>query len=297
MIDQARPRTAEARRRARSRSRPHRWLMAGALFCIAALGACGIGQQPEPGDPTTTASTQPTVSVTDTVPPDQTTATQPEQTTAPPTGPTTAPTPQPTTAPTTAAPTAPTTTIIATTVVPTSAPPVTVAPDSDGVFTLGWLLVVLLLMIAFALVVAATMAATRRADAKQAARRELLNHLSEIVGTSRWVHDSGSNEVLLATDVNQMQMAWYEVRARIITLESDIAALTANTFDVGLTSDLNYLAQSLADLRSAEEGYVTTKARAGNSRAELTRISDETVGARRRQLQAAIEPIAAAMRR
>ena len=157
-------------------------------------------------------------------------------------------------------------------------------------------LLLLLLLAALALVAVLALTAARRAEARKAARVRRNSALAEIVGNGRWIHDSGSLEILLATDVNRMQLNWYEVRGRIVALESDVAALSANTEAVGLANDLNYLGQCLANLRSAEDAYVTTKSRAGNNRAELTRISDETVGARRRQLQSAIEPIAAAMR-
>ena len=163
--------------------------------------------------------------------------------------------------------------------------------------TLDWILIGLLLLATIALTAAIVMFATGRAEAKAAARRALQNRLSDIVGRSRWVHDSGSREVLLSIDVDRMQLAWTEVRGRIVGLESDLAALSTQLDDPGLVSDLQYLARSLGDLRSAQEAYVTTRARAGNSRTELTRISDETVSARRRQLQGAIEPLAAALRR
>ena len=178
------------------------------------------------------------------------------------------------------------------------APTTLVAPStsSSALSPVRLAVLLLLFLAALALVAILALAAARRVEARKAARMRRNRALAEIVGNGRWIHDSGSLEILLATDINRMQTNWYEVRGRIVALESDVAALSANTENIGLANDLNYLAQCLTNLRSAEDGYVTTKSRAGNNSAELTRISDETVSARRRQLQSAIEPIAAAMR-
>ncbi|MDH3681113.1 MAG: hypothetical protein OEV40_14335, partial [Acidimicrobiia bacterium] len=184
---------------------------------------------------------------------------------------------------------------------PTEAPPAEggasePAADEDGLSTEDWILLLAIGAVALIVIFGAIGAVNRRSASKAATRSELSARLSEIVGQSRWLHDSGSVEVLLATDPDQMQMAWRDVRTRMVDLESRIATMAAGTGDPNLDQDLRYLGQCVADLRSAEEGYVNTRLRAGQDQAALTRTSDQTVTDRRQQLQYAIEPVASALR-
>lgn len=173
----------------------------------------------------------------------------------------------------------------------------TPAPRQDGGLTTeSWVLLLAIGMIVVALLIAAILAANRRSVAKAAAAAELYGYLSEIIAGARWVHDSGTVAVLLATDSDRLLTTWNEVRRRMVDLESQIATLAAQTSEPDLHHDLRYLGLCVADLRSAEEGYVSTRTRSSDRAGELTRTSDETVSLRRRQLSTAIASLAAEMR-
>lgn len=188
---------------------------------------------------------------------------------------------------------------------PETAPPETDAPapeepassSDDGLSNEDWILLMVIGGVALVILFGVTTAANRRSETRAAARAALSSRLGEIVGQSRWVHDSGSVEVLLATDLDQMQLAWRDVRTRMVDLEGRIATMAAETGDQNLDRDLRYLGECVADLRSAEEGYVNTRSRAGRDQAALTQTSDQVVVDRRQQLRYAIDPIAAAARR
>lgn len=188
---------------------------------------------------------------------------------------------------------------------PETAPPETAAPASeepasssdDSLSNEDWILLIVIGGVALVILFGVTTAANRRSETKAAARAALSSRLGEIVGQSRWVHDSGSVEVLLATDLDQMQMAWRDVRTRMVDLEGRIATMAAETGDQDLDRDLRYLGECVADLRSAEESYVNTRSRASRDQAALTETSDQVVIDRRQQLRYAIDPVAAAMRR
>ena len=187
---------------------------------------------------------------------------------------------------------------------PETAPPETDAPapeepgssSDDSLSTEDWILLLAIGGVALVIIFGVTTVANRRSESKAAARAALNAGLGEIVGQSRWVHDSGSVEVLLATDLEQMQMAWRDVRTRMVDLEGRIATMAAGTGDQNLDRDLRNLGECVADLRSAEEGYVNTRTRAGRDQAALTETADQVVIDRRQQLRYAIEPVAAAMR-
>ncbi len=182
----------------------------------------------------------------------------------------------------------------------TEAPPADGGETSDdGLSTEDWILLGVLAVVVVALIAGVTSAAGRRSAAKAAAGSELRTQLSEIVGASRWVHDSGSIEILLATDPAQAQSAWMEVRRRMVDLEGQISVMAAGTTDTNLDTILRNLGQSVAELRGAAETYVSAKLRLAGAAdsAELLRLPDQTVNDHRQRLQAAIEPVAAAARR
>jgi len=149
---------------------------------------------------------------------------------------------------------------------------------------------------AVAVIVGAMTMANRRSQASAAATTQRQRYLGEIVAQSRWIHDSGSIELLLATDPDQLQRIWNDLRTRIVNLESQLGPYPAGSGDENLDRDLAYLSQCLSDLRAASEGYVTTRLRAGDHQAELVRSANQAVSDRRAVLQTAIEPVAAAMR-
>lgn len=167
--------------------------------------------------------------------------------------------------------------------------------SDDGLSTEDWILLGVFAVVVVAVIVWATSAAGRRSAAKAAADSELRRRLGEIVGAGRWIHDSGSVEILLATDPGQAQSAWIEVRRRMVDLEGQIWATTAETTDTKLVTALRSLGRSVTELRGATESYVSAKLRlAGTADGEqLLRIPDQAVNDHRQRLQAAIEPVAA----
>lgn len=171
------------------------------------------------------------------------------------------------------------------------------AVEEDGLSDSDWVLLILLGIAAVALIGAAITAAGRHSASKSARKNAVATRLSDIVGSCRWIHDSGSMEVLLVQDPSQIQSAWAPVRTRMMDAESQISTLAANTSDDDLQRSLHDLGQSLNALRSAEEAYVTAKARAvGLEGQELLRTSYQTVIDRRREFQMSIEPVATEMR-
>ena len=171
--------------------------------------------------------------------------------------------------------------------------------SDDGLSTEEWVLLGVLAVVVVAVIAGITSAASRRSATKAAASSELHAQLSEIVGTSRWIHDSGSVEILLATDPTQAQSAWMEVRRRMVDVEGQISAMAAGTTDTNLQAVLRNLGQSVGELRGAAETYVSAKLRlAGTADSDdLLRIPDQAVNDHRQRLRAAIEPVAAAVRR
>lgn len=183
---------------------------------------------------------------------------------------------------------------------PTTEAPATESGETsdDGLSTEDWILLGILAVVAVAVIAGISSAAGRRSAAKASASSERRAQLNEIVGASRWVHDSGSIELLLATDPAQTQSAWMEVRRRMVDLEGQISVMAAGTTDGNLDTVLTNLGRSVAELRGAAETYVSAKLRlAGTADSdEFLRMSDQTVNDHRQRLQAAIEPVAAAAR-
>ncbi|MGI9598233.1 MAG: hypothetical protein ACR2QK_18870 [Acidimicrobiales bacterium] len=158
-----------------------------------------------------------------------------------------------------------------------------------------WILLILLGIAAVALIAAAVSAAGRHSASKSARKNAVANRLGDIIGSARWIHDSGSMEVLLVQDPNQIQSAWAPVRTRMMDVESQISTLAANTRDGDLQRSLHGLGQAVTSLRSAEEGYVTTMTRSRGAEQELLRSNHQSVIDRRRDLQMAIDPVAMEM--
>lgn len=179
---------------------------------------------------------------------------------------------------------------------PADTAPTGPAPGSEGLSTEDWFLLLTLGMAVVSIIVIALAVASRRSQATTEHRAALHSRLREVVGQSRWIHDAGSVEVLLATDPEQLTRVWNELRTRMVDLESRIATLAASTGEVSLDRDLRHLAQCVADLRNAEEAYVTTGSRVRGNHADLTRTANQTVADYRLRLQAAIERVADAMR-
>jgi len=160
-----------------------------------------------------------------------------------------------------------------------------------------WIILIVLGLAAFAVIIFATSAATRHKDKKVAARSNLDNQLGELVGTSRWIHDSGCLEVVQVDDPDRLQSTSGNLRSRMMDLENQISVLSNQTGDNALNSSLRNLGQSVAGLRSAMDGLVSARLGpdAGDQQA-LIDSATQTFNQRRGQLGAAIDPVAAAMR-
>jgi hypothetical protein len=214
--------------------------------------------------------------------------------------------PAPTTAapaPTTAAP-APTTAAPATTAegpATTTATTATADDDDDGTSGTTWLIVVLII-VAIGLAVAALIAALSRSRApgrtpttvEQDARR---TRIAQIVGTSRWVHDQVSLDVLGgATDAEQLRLRWQDARRRMMDLSAQAAATAAEPGDLMLRQDLQTLGQSVDNLAVALDMNVSLRTRpvtnVEQSNQALLQSSDD-VSRRRAELQIATDRVAA----
>lgn len=184
---------------------------------------------------------------------------------------------------------------------PTTEAPTTEGGETadDGLSTEDWILFGVLAVAVVAIIIGVTSAAGRRSAAKSAASSERRMQLSEIVGASRWVHDSGSVEILLATDAAQARSAWMDLRRRMVDLEGQISVMAAGTTDTNLDTVLRNLGHAVAELRGAAETYVSAKLRlAGTTDSDdFLRIPDQAVNDHRQRLQAAIEPLTEAARR
>ena len=262
----------------RARWRPAVWL-AVAVFAVLALGACSDEAQDQVGQAT---EGRDTAAGSETGGADIG-GEAPEVSAPPATDP---PSPEP---PTTEAPSAEL--------------PATEAPaegeqqvsSDDEMTTEEWVLLGILAIAAIALIVGVTSAAHNHSEKKAAAQAEQNRTIGQIVGTSRWVHDQGSVEILRQSDPDQLTRSWDDVRGRMVGLESEIATKRASTQNADLDRALGTLGQSVAGLRGALSSYVSLRTDAG-AQPDLVQDASQTARERRQQLQAAIDPVAAAQR-
>lgn len=189
---------------------------------------------------------------------------------------------------------------------PTTEAPATEAPagdtgqqtaTDDAMTTEEWILLGILAVAAVALIVGVTSAAHNHSEKKAAALAEQNRSIGQIVGTSRWVHDQGSVEILRQSDPAQLNRSWDDVRGRMVDLEAQIATKRSGTDDAALERALGTLGQTVAGLRGALSSYVSlrTSPDAG-TQTDLIQDATQTARERRQQLQAAIDPVAAAQR-
>ena len=150
---------------------------------------------------------------------------------------------------------------------PATDPPATEAPSSgedagttdDAMTTEEWILLGILAVAAIALIVGATSAAHNHSEKKAAAQAERNRTIGQVVGTSRWVHDQGSVEILRQSDPAQLDRSWDDVRGRMVDLEAQIATTRTSTDDAALERALGSLGQAVAGLRGALSSYVALR--------------------------------------
>ncbi|MDH3707249.1 MAG: hypothetical protein OES57_14365, partial [Acidimicrobiia bacterium] len=131
--------------------------------------------------------------------------------------------------------------------------------DDGEISDQEWAWIVVLGIAAFAIIIFAVAMSSRHSDNKQTARSDLDRQLGDIVGTSRWVHDSGSLDVVTTNDPDQLRSSSADVQQRLRDLESQVAKVRANTSDQALSDSLGTLSQASAGLRSATDGLVTAR--------------------------------------
>ena len=165
--------------------------------------------------------------------------------------------------------------------------------QSDGMSTEEWIVLVVLAVAAAAVIVGATYASTRHAQRKGAAQSVLRDRLNNIVGTSRWLQDQGSVEVLRPSEPEQLHQAWNGIREHAIDLESEIAVLARQVGNSRLSRVLVDLGQSVAALRGALDANVSLRVDpAALDHAELVQSSTHTVHQRRYQLDTTVAAVA-----
>lgn len=158
-----------------------------------------------------------------------------------------------------------------------------------------WLVLIILGVAALAAVLGLAGMISNRRKSVASAQSELQQHVSQAVTDSRWVHDSGTVEVMRQSDPDLLRSTWSGVRLRMGGIEEQVSRLEAGTDNRSLAKKIGALAQSLVALRGAIDAYVSVKADP-NSQPALTQDALDTVTARRSELEAAIEPVAATVR-
>ncbi len=165
-------------------------------------------------------------------------------------------------------------------------------PVDGGLSGTDWVVLGLLGIAAVALIGSAISAAGRYWASKAARRNAVSARLSDIVGSCRWIQDSGTMELLLIQHPLQIQSAWAPVRTQMMDTESQISILRTNIEDDDRRELLDGLGLNLTALRSATEAYVTITSRAGSESSELVQSANQSVMDWRRELQISIELVA-----
>ena len=151
------------------------------------------------------------------------------------------------------------------------------------------MLLILFGVAVIAIIIGATSAATSHSEKKQRQQSNLRQQLSSVVGSTRWVLDQGSMNVLRA-DPQQAQNIWNSVRPQVMNLEGAIAQLCAGTGDSQLDGSMSRLGQDVAGLRGALESYVSTTT---SGQTALVGSAQQTVMSRRQQVETSLQPIMA----
>lgn len=164
-----------------------------------------------------------------------------------------------------------------------------------------WLIITAIVAATIAAFLVVTNSSERPPDAIPPGPNRLQRQLRDVVDGANWIHDSGSVELLRSNDPRQARARWSEIRRLMLRIESRIATIAVGTGDPVLDQNLRQLGQCLAELRGAEEGYVTAKLRAAGAAArsqseQRLQTANQAVMAHRQQLLEAIEPVAYPLR-
>ena len=169
------------------------------------------------------------------------------------------------------------------------------APD-DETSTGTWVALILLGLGAFALIAGAISMASRRSGKKQAAQSAARHSSAEVIGLTRWLVDQGSVDVLRATDVQQLAMAWNSVRGRAVDIENRCQVLASSTGETTQSEALRTLGLAVASLRGALETSVKLRKdpNAPNTQ-PLIDDNSQTVSLRRQEAQLAMDALSRLM--
>lgn len=162
--------------------------------------------------------------------------------------------------------------------------------SSSGLSDQDVLILVLLGVAALAVIIAGVSVAVRQSEEKAAAESELKRRLAPIIGTTRWLCDSGAVDLLYITDRQQLAAAWYGVRERSIGLETHIAVLTAGVARPEFAQSIDMLGRSVSGLRAALQSYVSVRLDDDADVATLE-VARNSVTRHRQQLAAALVPV------
>ncbi len=173
--------------------------------------------------------------------------------------------------------------------------------DRGGFGIVDWLVLAAIASAAIAVLLIVTSGSQRQTEVPTAKPSRLQRQLYDVIARAHWIHDRASVDVLGAPNARQTRSRWREIRPRMIRIESRIATIAVGTGVPALDRRLLHLGRCIADLRGAEERYVAaeltaTGAATRDQGEQLVQSALEAVLAERRELLAAIEPVAEAIR-
>jgi hypothetical protein len=168
--------------------------------------------------------------------------------------------------------------------------PVESGESDGGLSTEGWILAAILGVVILGGLISFASGSKRRSNSQAEVNSALNSRVGSVVGSSRWLHDQGSVEVLQTTDRDQLRSVWNNVRDRIVSLEADAAGTAgmASRTSPEINRDVGRVGRSLSELRSALESNVALRLNDdGTTDISLVEQSARLVDERRRQLDEA----------
>ena len=179
---------------------------------------------------------------------------------------------------------------------PEPAPAPEAPADDDGLTTEQWVALILLGLGGFAVIAGLISWASRRSSKQQAQQSANRQSSGEIIGLSRWLVDQGSLDVLRATDLQQLGMAWNSVRPRAIDIENRCQVLAGGADQTPQNDAVRNLGLTVSSLRGALETSVQLREDPNASQMQpLIDDNAQTVSQRRQDVQLALDALSQAM--